>query len=542
MYKPDEKDIDRLSREAAEQYHAPGKPAWNALQQILDKELPQEEERKRRGFFFFFFLLLGLSLTGSVLWYGIQVTKNKQHRAATAIKDKSTEAAISNRATAVQALPPAAPNHAAAQPSGSNAEKNGHTKNTDIIAGNNADGQDATAPLIDKTVGNTLNKTAPATQQISSVAQPVITTGNGVAAAAVLKSAHHTPANSHKKINGTVIISDRTLAAGSRKTPGKNNWYKTTGNHYIPVTDNRFKAAKHGPKGKKTSQSFSNTEAAGDEITGSRIAAGSKAGVSTKTTATQPGEGAATIVSDPPLAADTAADKFTATHDASTVKAIAVNEKNDSAKTEQNKKTQKNNKAILIGLVGGLDISTVKFTHGDNAGYNLGLMTGYQFNRHWSAYTGIVYTKKNYKLDGSDYHPPTHYWTQYVKLQTVEGWCRMWELPVQIRYTFNPGTKSAYFVSTGLSSYFMKKQQYNYSYKNNMNQQLSAAWSNDSSFRHVFSILHLSAGFEKKLGRHMNWQIEPYAKIPLGGVGFGNIRLSSFGVNFSVQYRQRIRP
>ena len=86
MYKPDEKDIDRLSREAAEHYHAPGKPAWEALQQVLDKELPQEEERKRRGFFFFFFLLMGLLLTGSVVWYGIQETKNKQHQSATGRK------------------------------------------------------------------------------------------------------------------------------------------------------------------------------------------------------------------------------------------------------------------------------------------------------------------------------------------------------------------------------------------------------------------------------------------------------------------------
>ena len=76
MYQPDEKDIDRLSREAAEHYHAPGKPGWDALQQILDKELPEEEEKKRRGFFFFF-LLLGVSLAGSGLWYGIHVISNR---------------------------------------------------------------------------------------------------------------------------------------------------------------------------------------------------------------------------------------------------------------------------------------------------------------------------------------------------------------------------------------------------------------------------------------------------------------------------------
>ena len=116
----------------------------------------------------------------------------------------------------------------------------------------------------------------------------------------------------------------------------------------------------------------------------------------------------------------------------------------------------------------------------------------------------------------------------------------MWELPLLARYTFNPASKSPFFVSAGMSSYFMKKQQYEYSYKTNMGS-MNASWTNDSTFNHVFSILDLSAGVEKRIGKHMNFQVEPYARIPLGGVGFGNIRLSSFGVNLTVQYRQPVK-
>ena len=59
-----------------------------------------------------------------------------------------------------------------------------------------------------------------------------------------------------------------------------------------------------------------------------------------------------------------------------------------------------------------------------------------------------------------------------------------------------------------------------------------------STDTHVLSIAHLSVGFENRISQNWSLQVEPYAKIPLGGVGFGNIRLSSFGVNFSVQHRQ----
>ncbi len=545
MYKPDEKDIDRLSREAAEHYHAPGKPAWDALQQVLDKELPQKEERKRRGFFFFFFLLMGLSLTGSVLWYGIQGSKNKQQLTPTTnIKDKRTEAALSSAASAGQPVIPAATNTEAVQPSANGSAKNDNANSSALASSSNADKPVAgTSALTDKAADNISNKATPASQQTTTARRPHTVDRSLAAAVVSTKNTRTTPTKSNKKINRTLAITGDAIAAGSKKATGKkSSRQEIPGNEDIAATGSRtIPKLQHGRIRKKTSSALASTEAGRDDATGNSIvSSGSKAEAAAKPTGNRQNEGTDTLAA--PLA-DTGTTAFskTTTIDSSQLTAIATSEKNDSAKAARKKKTSKNNKAVNIGLVAGMDISTVKFTHGDNAGYNFGLMAGYQFNRRWSVYTGIVYTKKNYKLDGSDYHPPKHYWTQYVKLEEVEGYCRMWELPLQVRYTFNPGAKTAFFASTGLSSYFMKKQQYNYSYKNNMNQQLTAAWSNDSTFKHVFSILHLSAGFEKPLGKHMNWQIEPYAKIPLGGVGFGNIRLSSFGVNFSVQYRQRIR-
>jgi hypothetical protein len=88
MYIPDDKDIDRISREAAGQYHAPGNPDWNTLRQTLDKELPEKKEKKRRGFFFFFFLVMGLSVTGSLVWYGVSVSKKIETIARSAEKNK----------------------------------------------------------------------------------------------------------------------------------------------------------------------------------------------------------------------------------------------------------------------------------------------------------------------------------------------------------------------------------------------------------------------------------------------------------------------
>jgi hypothetical protein len=96
--------------------------------------------------------------------------------------------------------------------------------------------------------------------------------------------------------------------------------------------------------------------------------------------------------------------------------------------------------------------------------------------------------------------------------------------------------KSSFF-SVGLSSYFMTKESYDYFYYYN-NQPVNRHSTLDSDDKHILSIAHFSVGFENKISKKWALQIEPYAKIPLGGVGYGNIRLSSFGLNFSLQHRQ----
>lgn len=196
-------------------------------------------------------------------------------------------------------------------------------------------------------------------------------------------------------------------------------------------------------------------------------------------------------------------------------------------------------KGFSVGIVAGTDISTVKFRYGNTPGLNIGLLAGYHFSNTWSLHTGLIYTQKNYKLAGQDFHAPKGSWASYYKILTVEGDCRMWELPLLARYTFAPGktTRNQYFISTGLSSYFMKRENYEYYYYYQNNPATRNA-SYPSGNTHVLSIVHLSAGMEKKLSKTLSLQVEPYAKIPLAGVGVGQIRLSSFGVNFGLQFRQ----
>jgi len=194
-------------------------------------------------------------------------------------------------------------------------------------------------------------------------------------------------------------------------------------------------------------------------------------------------------------------------------------------------------KGWSLGLLLGIDESTVKFNYNSAAGFNGGITVGYHFNKNWSLHTGAIYTHKNYKMKGTDFTPPKGSWASYYKLENVDGDCSMWEVPLLARYSFAQHGRDRFFVSTGLSSYFMTHENYSYFFYNN-NQPVTRSMNYKSDDTHILSILHFSAGYENRLTEKLSLIVEPYAKIPLAGVGLGNIQLSSFGLNFSLQMRQ----
>lgn len=210
----------------------------------------------------------------------------------------------------------------------------------------------------------------------------------------------------------------------------------------------------------------------------------------------------------------------------------------DSLKTDTTISTIKSTGSkFSIAFVAGMDASTVKYKYSDKAGINIGIMAGYHFNNQWSMHTGVLFTKKNYTVAGEDFTAPKGSWVANYKLTMVDGFCDMWEVPLLVRYQFNSNKQRSFFLSAGISSYFMTRENYNYSYYWN-GQPVTRNSNYPDGNTHLLSILRLSGGWRKAIGSGTSLLVEPYAAIPMGGVGYGSIRLSSFGLNFSLQIRQ----
>ncbi|MGV3767769.1 MAG: hypothetical protein ACO1NW_16655 [Chitinophagaceae bacterium] len=208
----------------------------------------------------------------------------------------------------------------------------------------------------------------------------------------------------------------------------------------------------------------------------------------------------------------------------------------DSATVSLNRKQTVMPNRWEIALVTGADLSSDGLTRKDNAGWNIGIMAGYNINAHWTIRTGLIRTKKNYTVNGDQYD--FKYASAYPnhKLTTVSGDCAMWEIPLNVRWMARPGSKISPFLSGGLSTYLMTKERYMYSFTNPYDTLRRNMGYNDTK-TYPLGVVHLSAGLHTRINNKLSISIEPFAKIPLRGVGSGNIRLMSLGGYGMVHWR-----
>jgi opacity protein-like surface antigen len=188
---------------------------------------------------------------------------------------------------------------------------------------------------------------------------------------------------------------------------------------------------------------------------------------------------------------------------------------------------------LHIGLLLAPDISNVGSTPPTKLSTTIGITLGYQLSRNLSVNTGLLYTMKNYAASGYEFQDD--WWRSY--LDHVVGNCNMIEIPLTLRYDFARKGKALFFVNGGFSSYLMKKESYTYYFKD----QTTSDATYNTNKNYLFSMFTLSAGVEESLSKSLSIQAEPFVKLPLAGIGFGKIQLSSYGINFTLRYAPALK-
>ncbi|MFL5742723.1 MAG: hypothetical protein ACJ75B_21055 [Flavisolibacter sp.] len=198
----------------------------------------------------------------------------------------------------------------------------------------------------------------------------------------------------------------------------------------------------------------------------------------------------------------------------------------------------KKEKRFYLGLFGGVDVTSVRFQKVENAGFDYGALVGYRLNRRWSIEAGVFRDKKFYYTEGQYFNNSKILMPPNSWITNVWGNCKMLEVPVSVKYDFSSAKKSSWFSTVGLSSYFMKREDYNYEYYYATSGVLATHYrSYTNSSKNLFSVLQVSGGYEHQMGSAYSIRIEPYLKLPVTGVGFGQIHMVSAGMHVGIVRR-----
>jgi len=206
------------------------------------------------------------------------------------------------------------------------------------------------------------------------------------------------------------------------------------------------------------------------------------------------------------------------------------------AESGKKKASLRINRSLHIGLMAAPDFTNVGSAYNNKMSSNIGLTLSYQILNRLSVNTGLIYTRKNYSANGDDFHT-SNSWINAGNLQYVQGNCNMFEIPLTIRYDITKIGKTRFFVNGGLSSYLMRHESYDYYFKvvsPPYPSPLTVSYQDHDNY--WFSSINLSLGVERQINNSLSMQVEPFAKIPITGIGFGNLQLSTYGLSFSLRF------
>lgn len=449
MYPLSDKDMDRLSREAAAEFHAEPSPSgWEKLERELDRTMPESQKpdnRKRLGYFILIPLLAAAILS-------LLLTRE---------------------------LPPADKQLQSMLPAEAEGQALNHKK-------------DNAAPpdlAIDRSPGNSLNEEGTATGSSASPLQP-------------------------------------KNQEGSRSQPAGDVARQPLTKDRKEITDGwLLQRASHQKKYVQSSNQKPLEPSEQHEVSNRNDSRIINAGIEFKSESDlKPSLPAALELN---LSPTSVAANFSNLKDPATVK-----ESKDRKNSVRHPFTAQR---FAIGITGGTDLSIIHNAGWSAPGYSAGLGFQYRIAPRWTVATGLLYTKKNYEAEGADYHPPKGYWTNNIDLDYLEGSCQMWEWPVNIGYSLGKTRHGEFFASGGISNYFMRRQHYSYYYEYN-NNPVVRDWDYNKPGNYWMGIIQLAGAYEKRLSGKMSLRIEPYVKLPVKGVGFGRMDISSYGIYWSLQY------
>lgn len=191
-------------------------------------------------------------------------------------------------------------------------------------------------------------------------------------------------------------------------------------------------------------------------------------------------------------------------------------------------------KKWYAGIVLGPDMTVAPSFKYGNIGFNAGVALHYYFNPKLFITTGVIYSKKIYGATPRDYRTG-NYNTPYGILEKVNANCEVLDVPINMNYTFLSLKKNKISATLGFSNYFMLREKYQYLYEYGPPKERTVQNEN----QHYLSIINAGILYQRPAARGLLLGVQPYVKIPLSGVGYGQVKLYSAGMTVHLTFTGR---
>jgi len=145
-----------------------------------------------------------------------------------------------------------------------------------------------------------------------------------------------------------------------------------------------------------------------------------------------------------------------------------------------------------------------------------------------------------YITDGDGYRTKSLGWFGGASPSRIEAQCKVLEIPLEMTYFWKGNRESGFFFRGGMLNYLMLKEDYGFSYVDsevppNINVlSLRKEWKEVNTNQHFMGVAQLTLGYQFSLSPKTQLQVEGYVHSPLTGIGHGEVKVWSFGVNTSM--------
>jgi hypothetical protein len=219
--------------------------------------------------------------------------------------------------------------------------------------------------------------------------------------------------------------------------------------------------------------------------------------------------------------------------DSAAAQGFAVAANNRQVKAGKARQSLSFRPTFAISILAAPDINSVNGFSQNRAGTNVGLLFSVGVSRKWSFSTGAIYADKPYTSPFSLYSTSYKFKTDP---STVAANCTVLDIPLNVNYQFYNKQRNKFSLGTGLSSYIMLRENYTFNYNGGAAQQ-PATYNIRNRNQHFFGVLNLNATYQREVSSRFDIGVQPYLKLPLTDIGYGQVNLKSAGVAVGVTWK-----